>query len=52
MTLLFFDRATGNALGSASTGGFMDFVLALHTDLFLGLPGMLSLGAMGFKFRP
>ena len=50
MTLLFFDRATGNALGPAPTGGFMDFVLTLHTDLFLGLPGMLFLGAMGFLF--
>ena len=28
----------------------MDFVLTLHTDLFLGLPGMLFLGAMGFLF--
>ncbi|GGD57972.1 PepSY domain-containing protein [Erythrobacter arachoides] len=50
MTLLFFDRATGTALGPAPTGGFMDFVLTLHTDLFLGLPGMLFLGAMGFLF--
>ena len=50
MTLLFFDRATGEALGPAPTGGFMDFVLTLHTDLFLGLPGMLFLGAMGFLF--
>ncbi|MGB3795794.1 MAG: PepSY-associated TM helix domain-containing protein [Alteraurantiacibacter sp.] len=50
MTLLFFDRATGAALGPAPTGGFMDFVLTLHTDLFLGLPGMLFLGAMGFLF--
>lgn len=39
MTLLFFDRASGEALGPAPTGGFMDFVLTLHTDLFLGLPG-------------
>ena len=28
----------------------MDFVLTLHADLFLGLPGMLFLGAMGFLF--
>jgi len=25
----------------------MEFLLQLHTDLFLGLPGMLFLGAMG-----
>ena len=25
----------------------MDFLLQLHTDMFLGLPGMLFLGAMG-----
>ncbi|WP_343343401.1 PepSY-associated TM helix domain-containing protein [Sphingomicrobium sp. XHP0239] len=50
MTLLFFDRATGEALGPAPTGGFMNFVLTLHTDLFLGLPGMLFLGAMGVLF--
>ena len=50
MTLLFFDRATGKALGPAPTGGFLDIVLTLHTDLFLGLPGMLFLGAMGCLF--
>ena len=50
MTLLFFDRTTGASLGPAPSGGFMDFVLTLHTDLFLGLPGMLFLGAMGFLF--
>ena len=50
MTLLFFDRTTGRSLGPAPSGGFMDFVLSLHTDLFLGLPGMLFLGGMGFLF--
>lgn len=50
MTLLFFDRETGNALGPAPAGGFMDFILQLHTDLFLGLPGMFLLGAMGILF--
>ncbi|WP_394270782.1 PepSY-associated TM helix domain-containing protein [Qipengyuania sp.] len=50
MTLLFLDRSTGEALGPAPTGGVMDFLLTLHTDLFLGLPGMLFLGAMGFLF--
>ena len=47
MTLLFLDRATGKAIGPAPSGGIMDVVLSLHTDLFLGLPGMLFLGSMG-----
>lgn len=50
MTLLFFDRATGASLGPAPTNAVMDFLLQLHTDLFLGLPGMLLLGAMGLSF--
>ncbi|MEO1920290.1 MAG: PepSY-associated TM helix domain-containing protein [Sphingomonadaceae bacterium] len=50
MSLLFFDRATGASLGPAPTNAFLDFVLELHTDLFLGLPGMLFLGAMGLGF--
>ena len=50
MTLLYFDRASGEALGPAPTGGVMDFILTLHTDLFLGLPGMLFLGTMGLLF--
>jgi uncharacterized iron-regulated membrane protein len=50
MTLLFFDRASGEALGPAPAGGFMDLMLQLHTDMFLGLPGMLFLGAMGVLF--
>ncbi len=50
MTLLFFDRYTGEALGPAPAGGVMDFILQLHTDLFLSLPGMLFLGVMGLLF--
>ena len=50
MTLLFLDRTSGEVLGPAPTGGFMEFILQLHTDLFLGLPGMLFLGAMGILF--
>jgi uncharacterized iron-regulated membrane protein len=50
MTLLFFDRATGAALDPAPTGGFMETILELHTDLLLGLPGMLFLGVMGIGF--
>lgn len=50
MTLLFFDRSTGEPLGPAPSGRVMDFILQLHTDLFLGLPGMLFLGVMGGLF--
>lgn len=49
MTLLFLDRATGASLGPAPDNPFMDFMLQLHTDMFLGLPGMLFLGAMGIS---
>ncbi len=50
MTLLFLDRSTGQLIGPAPTGGLMDFILQLHTDMFLGLPGMLFLGLMGALF--
>ena len=50
MTLLFFDRASGASLGPAPTNALLDFLLQLHTDMFLGLPGMLLLGAMGVSF--
>ena len=50
MTLLFFDRATGESLGPAPGGGVMEFLLQLHTDMFLGQPGMWFLGAMGALF--
>lgn len=50
MTLLFFDRATGASLGPAPANPVMDFLLELHTDMFLGLPGMWVLGVMGLLF--
>lgn len=50
MSLLYFDRMTGNSLGVVPEGGVMDTMLALHTDMMLGLPGMLFLGAMGVLF--
>lgn len=50
MTLLLFDRSTGAIAAPPGDGGFMEFVLELHTDMFLGLPGMLFLGAMGVLF--
>ena len=51
MTIQLFDRSTGKALGQEAEGeGVMHFLLQLHTDMFLGLPGMLFLGAMGALF--
>ena len=50
MELFFFDRTTGASLGPAPVNPLMDFILQLHTDMFLGLPGMLILGAMGLLF--
>lgn len=52
MTIQSFDRSTGKQIGleSEGTGGVMHFLLELHTDMFLGLPGMLFLGAMGAAF--
>src|SRR5687768_8655889 len=47
MTLLLFDRTDGRLVAPPGEEGFMDFLLQLHTDMFLGLPGMLFLGAMG-----
>ena len=50
MTIQLFNRATGAAVGQAREEGVMHFLLQLHTDMFLGLPGMLFLGAMGLLF--
>jgi uncharacterized iron-regulated membrane protein len=52
MTIQSFDRSTGQQIGmvAESEGGVMHFLLQLHTDMFLGLPGMLFLGAMGVLF--
>jgi uncharacterized iron-regulated membrane protein len=52
MTIQLIDRSTGLQLGeeAESAGGVMHFLLQLHTDMFLGLPGMLFLGAMGLLF--
>jgi uncharacterized iron-regulated membrane protein len=50
MTLLFLDRNTGASLGPVPGGGVMEFILELHTDMLLGLPGMLFLGTMGLAF--
>lgn len=50
MTIQLFDRSTGQPIGKLDEGGVMHFLLELHTDMFLGLPGMLFLGAMGVLF--
>lgn len=52
MTIQSFDRSTGELIGKVaeSDGGVMHFLLKLHTDMFLGLPGMLFLGVMGAAF--
>lgn len=50
MTIQLFDRSTGQATGAVDESGLMHFLLQLHTDMFLGLPGMLFLGAMGLLF--
>ncbi len=50
MTTQVFDRSTGRMLSKEGGGGVMHVLLKLHTDMFLGLPGMLFLGAMGVLF--
>lgn len=52
MTIQSFDRSTGQLIGeqAESAGGVMHVLLELHTDMFLGLPGMLFLAAMGVLF--
>src|SRR3546814_2116477 len=50
MTIHVLNRATGETTGRESEEGVMHFLLQLHTDMFLGLPGMLFLGLMGFLF--
>lgn len=50
MTVQMFDRSTGAAAGKESDAGLTAFLLQLHTDMFLGLPGELFLAAMGLLF--
>ena len=48
-TTVTVDYYTGQVLDpSAQRSPFMAFMLQLHTDLFLGLPGKLFLGLMAF----
>lgn len=41
------DQTSGDAAPPVAGHPVMEFLLQLHTDMFLGLPGMLFLGAMG-----
>ena len=50
MTIQLFDRSTGAQTGAVDESGVMHFIIQLHTDMFLGLPGMLFLGLMGLLF--
>src|SRR3546814_8301551 len=50
MTIQILDRSTGDATSTVDESGVMPFLLQLHTDMFLGLPGMLFLGLMGLLF--
>lgn len=46
-----FDLTSGDIVPPADVGeSVMEFILQLHTDMFLGLPGMLFLGTMGLLF--
>ena len=52
MTMQTLDRRSGVALAQdgKDSGGIVAFLLQLHTDMFLGLPGMLFLAGMGALF--
>jgi uncharacterized iron-regulated membrane protein len=41
------DQTSGDPAPLVAGHPFVEFLLQLHTDMFLGLPGMLFLGAMG-----
>ena len=52
MSFFPIDRRNGDIIAPEVAGeqGVMDFILRLHTDMLMGLPGMLFLGLMGFLF--
>ena len=51
MHITAIDRRTAQKVADiGEEDGVMAFILRLHVDLFLGLPGMLFLGAMGVRF--
>ena len=50
MWVLALDSRTGEVLDEPNDKGFMYLMLKLHTDLFMGLPGLLFMGFMGLLF--
>lgn len=50
MVLRSYDLRTGAFVRTITDDGVMHVLLKLHTDMFLGLPGMLFLGVMGVLF--
>jgi uncharacterized iron-regulated membrane protein len=50
MAFLSLDGRTAAVLPAEPDGGFMHVMFQLHVDMFMGTPGMLFLGAMGFLF--
>ncbi len=52
MSFFPIDRRSGDIIAPEVAGeqGVMDFILRLHTDMLMGLPGMLFLGLMGLLF--
>jgi len=50
MVFTSLDRRTMEPVRSFDDDGVMHFLLQLHTDMFLGLPGELFLGLMGLLF--
>jgi uncharacterized iron-regulated membrane protein len=48
--LVTLDSRTGAVLDEPNERGFMYLMLKLHTDLFVGLPGLLFMGGMGLLF--
>lgn len=50
MTIRSYDQRTGELVGVIDDSGIMHFILQLHIDMFMGLPGMLFLGLMGLLF--
>lgn len=47
---ILMNEYTGEILNEPRQEGFMNLMLRLHTDLFLGIPGKLFMGLMGILF--
>jgi uncharacterized iron-regulated membrane protein len=50
MTIQMINRTTGEPAGAVDESGVMQILLQIHTDMYLGLGGMLFLGLMGLLF--